>query len=42
MKVISVFTNNIYLNIVYLEEHPNNYLVINGKYFTYHLLFTRG
>jgi hypothetical protein len=42
MKVILVFRNNIYPNIVYLKEHSNNYLVINGKYFTYHLLFTRG
>jgi len=34
MKVISIFKNDIYLSLVYLERHSNNYLIITGKYLT--------
>jgi len=45
IKVILVTRNNIYPSLIYLEGHPSNYLVNNGKhliYHTYHFLFTRG
>jgi hypothetical protein len=41
IKIILVTRKNIYLNLVYLKGHPNNYLVINGKYHTHHLLFNK-
>jgi hypothetical protein len=37
-KIIITTKNNI---LIYLEGHPNNYLIISDKYFIYHLLFTR-
>ncbi len=30
------------ISLVHFEGHPNNYLIINGKYPIYHLLLTRG
>jgi hypothetical protein len=41
IKIILVTRNNIYLNLVYLKGHPSNYLVTNGKYPIYHLLFNQ-
>jgi hypothetical protein len=44
IKIILVTTNNIYISLVYLEGHPNNYLIINGEHLIYptcHFLFTK-
>jgi hypothetical protein len=38
IKVILTTINNICHNLVYLEWHPNNYLITSGKYPTYHLI----
>jgi hypothetical protein len=40
--LILIIINNIYPILVYLKGHFSNYLVINGKYPGYHLLFNRG
>ncbi len=42
LKVTLITKNNIYPSLIYLKGHPNNYLVTNDKYHTYHLLFIRG
>jgi len=42
IKIILITKNNIYPNLVYWKGHFNNYLVINGKYPSYHLLFIKG
>jgi hypothetical protein len=33
---------SIYLSLVYSKRHFSNYLIANGKYPTYYMLFTRG
>jgi hypothetical protein len=38
IKLISITINNIYPILVYLKWYFSNYLVINGKYPSYHLL----
>jgi hypothetical protein len=42
IKIILITINNIYYNLVYFKGHLSNYLVINGKYLNYHLLFFKG
>jgi hypothetical protein len=41
IKIILVSRNNIYPNLTYLEGHPSNYLIINGKHPTHHFIFTK-
>jgi hypothetical protein len=43
MKVILFIKNNILIQFTHKDIlGPNNYLIISGKYLTYHFLFTRG
>jgi len=42
IKIILITRNNIYYHLVYFKGHLTNYLVINGKYPNYHLLFCKG
>jgi len=35
INVILIIINNIYHSLVYLERHPSNYLITNGKSFIY-------
>jgi hypothetical protein len=39
IKIILVIKNSIYFSLVYLKRHPSNYLITNGKYPIYHILF---
>jgi len=39
---ILITINNIYHSLVYLEGHPNNYLITSAKSLIYHFLFIKG